>query len=87
MTVLPFTNNRGCQKIKYRIEILKIFSKGKAGTSLTSTSTVLLITAIQTVGVGVTPPTDGDAVSIVALKVVGVAFQITAMLKSSQVQE
>lgn len=49
--------------------------------SLTPTVTFLLIAAVQTVGVGVTVPSERDAVAVFALVLVAVALHITAVLR------
>lgn len=48
---------------------------------LTRTATILLVAAIHAVRVSITPPTDGDAVSVLTLELVVVTLQIAAMLK------
>lgn len=47
----------------------------------TSTVAVLLITAIDAVNVGIASPADRNTVSTLALELVAVALQITAVLK------
>lgn len=48
--------------------------------SLTPTVTFLLVAAVQTVGVGVTVPSERDAVAVFALVLVAVALHIAAVL-------
>lgn len=48
--------------------------------SLTPTVTFLLIAAVQTVGVGITVPSERDAVAVFALVLIAVALHITAIL-------
>lgn len=48
--------------------------------SLTPTVTFLLVAAVQTVDVGVTVPSEGDAVAVFALVLVTVTLYITAVL-------
>lgn len=55
--------------------------KNKTNT-LTRTATILLVAAIHAVRVSITPPTDGDAVSVLTLELVDVTFQIAPMLKN-----
>lgn len=50
----------------------------------TSTVAVLLITAIDAVNVGITSPADRNTVSTLALELVAVALQITAVLKMTK---
>lgn len=47
---------------------------------LTSAVTLLLITAIQAVGISITAPPDGNAVAILTLELVVVTFEVTAVL-------
>lgn len=47
---------------------------------LTTAVAFLLITAIQTVGVSIAAPTDGDAVAIFALELIAVTLHITTIL-------
>lgn len=49
--------------------------------TLTSTATILLITAVHAVRISITPPADGDTVSVLTLELVVVTLQITPMLQ------
>lgn len=49
--------------------------------SLTPTVTFLLVAAVQTVGVGVTVPSERDAVAVFALVLVAVALHLAAVLR------
>lgn len=48
--------------------------------TFTCTTTVLLITAVHAVRVSITPPANGNTVSVLTLELVVVTLQITAML-------
>lgn len=52
--------------------------------SPTATVTFLLVAAIQAIGVGITAPSDGDAVAIFALILVAVALDIAAVLEAKE---
>lgn len=44
---------------------------------------MFLIAAVHAVGVSVTPPADGDAVSVLTLELVVVTLEVTAVLRET----
>lgn len=50
---------------------------------LTSSVTVLLVTAVHAVGISVTPPAERDAVAVLTLKLVVITLHITAVLQDT----